>query len=249
MLIEGITVERQTEVGVLLEKRHWLDIVKQLEPDHKAIFYPTADEEMVHILKDGIDICFLSAKGSSFTANMVERLRVTGANPILRIGTCGALTDKIQLWQPIVTTACYKDEGTSKHYIDPTFPAVANFDFSYQLIQTLRKYGIDAIHGISITTDGRWVENQKFLKKLADQGVLSIEMETSALLVVCQIRKLVAGAINIPTDYPLHHSEGDFKGITDHEAFGKKLEEILRKLLPAIFEVLLETRRKIVKIQ
>lgn len=249
MLREGIEIERDTNVGVLLEKRHWLEIIKELEPAHQTIFYPTADEEIVHIVRDDIDISFLSAKGSSFTANMAERLRVTGANPILRVGTCGALTDKIELWKPIVTTACYRDEGTSRHYIDPNFPAAADLIFSYQLIKTLEKHGIDTNHGLSVTTDARWLEKPEFMQRLADQGILSIEMETAAIFAVCQVRRLVAGAINIPTDYPLHQSEGDFKGVTDHRVFEEKLKGILRKLYPAIIEVLLKTRRKIFKIQ
>jgi uridine phosphorylase len=249
MLREGIVVDRDTDVGVLLEKRSWLKIFKEIEPDHQSIFYPAADEEMIHITRDGTDISFLGAKGASFAANMTERLRVTGANPILRIGTCGALNDDVPLWQPIVTTACYRAEGTSGHYLDNAFPTVPDFDFSCQLIKTLKKHGLNVSHGISITTDGRWMEDQKFMQKLADQGVLSIEMETAAIFAVCQARRLISAAINIPTDYPLHHSEGGFKGVTDHKKFQDSLELTLRALFPAIIEVLLETRNEIIKAQ
>lgn len=245
MLKEGINIERETDAGIILEKRHWLDIVKGQEPQFVSHFYSAADEEVVHVNKNHLDIAFVGAKGSSFAANMTERLRVSGANPIVRIGTCGALNERVKLWEPVLTTACYRDEGTSYHYLDPRFPVIASADFTETLKKSLKKHGFSAQSGISMTTDGRWRENAELMKKLSKIGVITIEMETAAIFAVCQFRNLIAAAINIPTDYPLKHEAGDFKGVTDHDVFQKNLESTLVKTLPAVYEAIVQTRKQL----
>jgi len=214
MYKQGIEVKRETNFGVILEKSSWFSLVETLFPKSERIYYPNDQDEVLHIIVDDIDIAFISGQGSSMVACMTERLRVYGSKAIIRIGTCGALSKEIKLWCPIITTACFSSEGTSKHYLPSGYPIVSDFNLNTLLIKRLTEGGVDYQQGITVTTDGRWREDPVLLKQLCQLGVISIEMETAAILSVCQFRKLPAAAINIPTDLPAdEESEEDFKGI------------------------------------
>ncbi len=122
MYREGIEVKRDTNMGVLFEKPSWLRVVEELYPNNaERVNYPNDQDNVVHIKSGDVDIAFIAGQGSSVAACMAERLRVYGAQALVRIGTCGALSKTVRLWEPIITTACFSDEGTSKHYLPGGF--------------------------------------------------------------------------------------------------------------------------------
>ncbi|MFA6459014.1 MAG: hypothetical protein WCV79_01280 [Candidatus Paceibacterota bacterium] len=233
MYKQGIEVKRETNFGIILEKSSWYSIVESLFPKSERIYYPNDQDDVLHIIVDDIDIAFISGQGSSMVACMTERLRVYGSKAIIRIGTCGALSKEIKLWCPIITTACFSSEGTSKHYLPCGYPIVSDSNLNTLLIKRLTEGGVDYQQGITVTTDGRWREDPVLLKQLCQLGVISIEMETAAILSVCQFRKLPAAAINIPTDLPAdEESKEDFKGIPNRETYESDLRNCLMRIIP-----------------
>ncbi|MEK9177686.1 MAG: hypothetical protein AAB777_01035 [Patescibacteria group bacterium] len=245
MYKQGIEVKRETNFGIILEKSSWFSIVESLFPKRERIYYPNDQDEVLHIIVDDIDIAFISGQGSSMVACMTERLRVYGSKAIIRIGTCGALSKEIKLWCPIITTACFSSEGTSGHYLPGGYPIVSDFNLNTLLIKKLIEGGVDYQQGITLTTDGRWREDPVLLKQLCQLGVISIEMETAAILSVCQFRKLPAAAINIPTDLPAdEESEEDFKGIPNRETYESDLRKCLTRIIPFAVETLKDLYHK-----
>ena len=187
-----------------------------------------------------MDIAFVADRGSSISATITERLRVYGAKAIVRVGTCGALSKNITLWSPIITTACYSDEGTSKHYLPLGFPIISDVFLNSLLMETFRKKQIAYQNGITITTDGRWREDVELLKKMSQLGVVSIEMDTAAILSVCQFRKIPASAINIPVDSPVNEdNRNDLKGVPSEKNHKKKLEKAFSLVIPAVIDSLI----------
>lgn len=240
MYREGIEVKRDTNIGVIFEKPSWLKIVEELfDGSYEKIYYPNDQDHVVHVNCGTVDAAFIAGQGASMAACMAERLRVYGAQALVRIGTCGALSKNVRLWEPIITTACFSDEGTSRHYLPEGFPIISNPRLNRILHEYFKKNGITPQEGISITTDGRWKENPALFKKLHELGVISVEMETAAILAVAQYRKLFAAAINIPADLPADvESEHDFKGIPDREKYDENLDNSLRKIIPIVIETL-----------
>lgn len=241
MYREGIEVKRNTDMGILFEYPSSLRMVEKLFPDsYQRVDYPNDEDEVVHIMHEGTDIACIVGHGASVAACMAERLRVYGAQAMVRIGTCGALADTVRLWEPIITTACFGDEGTSKHYLPPGFPIVSSPALNRALRIQFEKNGIRPQEGISITTDGRWKEDPDLFKKLHKLGVISVEMETAAIFAVAQQRGLFAAAINIATDFPAADTESDdaFKGIPDRENYDKNFDKSFAKIIPIVVETL-----------
>lgn len=235
MYRQGIEVKKDVNIGVVIEKSSWFSIIEKLYQNSERIYYPNDQDEVLCIKENNIDIAFIAGQGASMAACMTERLRIYGAKIIIRIGTCGALSKNINLWNPIITTACYSDEGTSRHYLPSGFPIISDTNINNLLADNFTNKGINYQQGITVTTDGRWKEDVELLKLLSRMGVVSIEMETAAILSVCQFRNLPAAAINIPTDLPAdEENDNDFKGISDRLNYNNNLEESLNLIIPPV---------------
>jgi len=240
MYRQGIEVKRDTDVGIIIEKASWFSVIESLYPNSERIYYPNDQDDVLYVrMEAGGEVAFAVGQGASMAACIAERLRVYGAKAIIRVGTCGALSKKIKLWCPIVTTACFSSEGTSRHYLPKGYPIVSDFDLNTILIKKLNDSGIDYQQGVTVTTDGRWREDPELLKELSQTGAVSIEMETAAIFSVCQFRKLPVAAINIPADLPADEdSKDDFKGIPDRKTYKSNLEKSLRKIIPTVVDTL-----------
>lgn len=238
---QGIEVKRKTNLGIILETPYWFSIIEKLYPGSKRIFYNHSQDEVLHIKIKGTDVAFIADRGSSISACLTERLLVYGAKAIARVGTCGGLSNKAKLLQPIITTACYSDEGTSKHYLPLNFPIISNTNLNLFIAKALEESKINYQYGITITTDGRWRENTILLKELSELGVLTVEMDTAAILSVCQFRKIPAAAINIPSDLPTKEKNNhNLKGIPRQKNHIKKLETTFESILPIIINALVD---------
>lgn len=236
---QGIEVKRKTNLGIILETPYWFSIIEKLYPDSKRVFYDHSQDEVLHIKVKGIDIAFIADRGSSISACITERLLVYGAKAIARIGTCGGLSSKVKLLQPIITTACYSDEGTSKHYLPLGFPIISDINLNFFVAEAFKKNKTNYQYGITVTTDGRWRENTVLLKELSKLDVLSIEMDTAAILSVCQFRKIPVTAVNIPSDSPTEEkNNNDLKGVPSRKDHIKKLETVFKSILPIVVSAL-----------
>ena len=241
MYKENIEVKRNADIGIIIENSSWFSIIEKNYEDKERIYYPTEQDEVLYVRRKGFDIAFIAGRGSSMAACMIERLRVYGAKTIARVGTCGSLSKDNVLWSPIITTACYSDEGTSGHYLPKGFPLVSDFKLNTFLANTFQNNKVKYRLGISVTTDGRWREDIDFLKKLSGVGAISIEMETAAIMAVCQFRKIPVAAINIPTDSPADEdNQCDFKGIPDIVKYTENIDKTFVLIVPLVVDSMIE---------
>ncbi len=152
----------------------------------------------VSILSTGI--------GCPSTAIAAEEAINAGAQVLIRTGTCGGSWRKeIQAGSLIIPTASIRDEGTTKEYILPEFPAVADFDVVSALRQAARDTNIPSFVGINRTHDSFYGASESIKKwgsyfsdprfKTNETPILSSEMEASALFVIASLRGVKAGAI------------------------------------------------------
>ena len=54
----------------------------------------------------------------------VEELFAIGVRSMIRIGSCGSLQKEVKIGDLIIVNGAVRDDGASKSYIDPIFPAV-----------------------------------------------------------------------------------------------------------------------------
>ena len=146
--------------------------------------------------------------GGPSAAIAIEELSELGADTFIRIGTCGAINEKINCGDLIICTGAMRQEGTSEDYIDISYPAMADYRIVAALIKACKKFGKKYYAGITCTTASfhlgqarpgfhaytqSGLENK--IKDLQRAGVLCFEMETATILTLAGVYGLRAGSV------------------------------------------------------
>lgn len=214
--------ERTAEFGIILEKNYAMDLSYNYLKENRFVsnlekkFYPTWGEDVLYFDYKGKSVVLLSAKGSPIAVNAVERIRRTGGKNIVLIGTCGSANEFIEDGTFALAKSAVRDEGVSTGYLDLKVPAMADSDLTLKLESSLQSLGVQPLIGLAYTTDKRYRESPDELKLLNERaGVIYIDMETSAVLLVSTYHNIKVAAIKVITDCAVKHTVGDKKGIFD----------------------------------
>lgn len=167
----------------------------------------------------GIKIsCLSTGIGSPSLAIALEEAANLGVRTFIRVGSTGAIQKQINPGDLIINTAGVRLEGTSKNYIDASYPASAHYEVILALIEACEKFKFKYHLGIGASTDSFYLgegrsgfqgyTQSKFKNCLSDwqkAKVLNFDMESSALFTLTNLYNLRAGAIcavfdNLVTD-------------------------------------------------
>lgn len=155
------------------------------------------DDREVFIVGTGI--------GSPSLAIVFEELAVAGVHTFIRVGTCGPLQDHIDVGHIAVPTGVVRDEGTTLAFIREGFPAAANHELLYALMDVKKTVDHPVHIGITHAKDSFYTQKPEFnldqdavrkhWKIMRNAGVLVTEMESSALYVLASLRRCRALSI------------------------------------------------------
>ncbi len=173
--------------------------------------------------------------GASAAVMFLETLIAWGARKFFYFGWCGAIAPHIKAGDIIVPTGAVIDEGTSRHYhADQNQQAVPSPYISEALRQSLRAHAQTFHDGLIWTTDALFRETPAKVTSFQQQGVLGVEMETSALFTVANYHNVEMGCVLVVSDElaTLTWRPG-FKD----EAF-KKSRAVIHALIPELCKAL-----------
>ncbi len=173
--------------------------------------------------------------GASGAAVCFEELIRAGAKTIMRVGTCGSYVPTIRAGGLLIGTAAVCEDGVTPEMVPLAFPAVADIDVTQALVNAARAYpDIPCAAGIMRTqalfypsilpqTHELWIR----------AGVVGIEMEYAALLVVSALRGVRAGGIFVVDGNPAE--EVDMTGYNPHrEVVDQAKQAMIRIALDAL---------------
>jgi len=173
--------------------------------------------------KEGIPLTAAShGIGAPGTAVLVEELIKLGAGTFIRIGNSGALDPKLAVGDLAITTGCVRDDGTSKTYVIPEYPAVADHRVVAALVDAAEVVGARAQTGITWSLDAFYVRNaiagpggsmssmsvggywpsplEARIRDMQQARVMNCEMEAGILLTLAGLFGVRAGAICVVSD-------------------------------------------------
>ena len=133
--------------------------------------------------------------GAPSTCFLLEQLIASGVGRFISIGTAGSLQKDLGIGDLIVCNKAIRDEGTSHHYAAPSKYAEAGREITARLISVLENGGIPYRSGASWTTDAPYRETIAEARIYQQEGILSVEMEASALFTVAKYRDVELGAM------------------------------------------------------
>lgn len=138
--------------------------------------------------------------GAPATVLHIEELSGWGARRFVIIGMAGAITNKLRIGDIVICTKSVRDEGTSHHYVKHSKYAFSSKKLTDSIYRSLASKFKRVYKGPSWTIDTPYRETVDELKHYRSEGVLTVEMEASALFAVGQIRGIETAAVFVICD-------------------------------------------------
>jgi uridine phosphorylase len=153
-----------------------------------------------------ISIVSVGIGAGAMEVALIELCQLVAQPNLIRAGTCGALRSELTLGDLVISQAALRMENTSLGYVDVGFPAFAHAEAQLALLQAAEELGAPHHVGITATAAGFYGAQGRdvpgfvpkepgLLVRLAQQSILSLEMETSCLLTLAALRGLRAGSV------------------------------------------------------
>ncbi|MBC7216629.1 MAG: uridine phosphorylase [Candidatus Caldatribacterium sp.] len=139
----------------------------------------------------------------------VEELARLGVQWFIRVGTCGAIQEGINVGDLVISEGAVRLDGASEHYAPLAYPAVADWETVGILKKACEEAGVPYHIGITCSsatfypgqerydTFSRYVPRsfQGSLREWQALRVLNYEMEVATLFVIARVFGLRAGAV------------------------------------------------------
>jgi uridine phosphorylase len=126
----------------------------------------------------------------------VEELIALGGREFINIGTAGGLHKQ----GVFVCNKALRDEGTSYHYIKDTKFLYPDKNLTNLLIKAMKNKEMEFLKGPTWSIDAPYRETRAEIERYAEQGIMTVEMEASALFAVCKYRKVKIAAAFVVSD-------------------------------------------------
>jgi uridine phosphorylase len=134
---------------------------------------------------------------------LFQELAQAGVRTIVRAGTCGALVESIADGDLIVATGAVREDGVTDQMVPPDYPATSTPEVVMALQGAAQRLGHTCHVGTVLTSALFFPELiEESLPRHAREGVIGVEMELAALLVVAELKGLRAGAVFAVDGHP-----------------------------------------------
>lgn len=158
----------------------------------------------------GTEVTLLScgSGGPEAEIALVELMEHTGAHTFLRVGGAGGISTRRRPGFLAIASGVVRDEGLTREYITPSFPAVSSYEVVTALVRAAERCGVDYAVGIGRSTDsehlavGRPSVHNYFQPRHAEildyyhrAGVLYTDRESAAIVGLCSLLGYRGGAV------------------------------------------------------
>jgi uridine phosphorylase len=137
---------------------------------------------------------------SADTAITTEILCNAEAKTMIRIGSCGALTEEIKIGEIIVVDSAVRGDGVTPYYVDKDFVTEADPALTNALAEVARLSGLKTHRGTVWSTDALLRETREHVGRAVDQGAICVDMVTSVFLTLAKLYRIPAAAILAVSD-------------------------------------------------
>ena len=151
---------------------------------------------------DGADIGIVEGFGfgAPSAVSALERVIVMGAERIVIVGLAGALQKHQQIGDIVICDRAIRDEGTSYHYVSPAKYALPSKSLTELLTDELGRGKRPYTVGTTWTTDAPYRETREEILQYQAEGVLTVEMEASAVFALGTVHRTHAAAAFVISD-------------------------------------------------
>lgn len=171
--------------------------------------------------------------GSPVASVVMEELIALGVKKFINIGAAGTLQKNLKVGDIVLCDKAIRDEGTSHHYIKTSKYSFPSKTLTGEIKKYLDEKNIDYFVGPSWTIDAPYRETVKEARQYQKEGVLTVEMEASALFAVAKYRK-----VKIASLFAISDSIAELKW--KPRFHGKKYRKSIEKIFEIAKEILMD---------
>jgi purine-nucleoside phosphorylase len=115
-----------------------------------------------------------------------ELINEYGVNTLIRVGSCGALTESLKLRDVIAASGSSTDSAMNRMRFDGLidYAPVADFGLLRKAVEVAEHRGVPMQVGPILAADAFYSDRPDLYDALADYGVLAVEMESAALYTI-----------------------------------------------------------------
>ncbi len=140
--------------------------------------------------------CINGGRFAADTAITTEIICNAQPKAMLRIGSCGALSDEIKIGDLIVVESGFPGEGVTPYYVeDKNFEPKADVALTEKLFETAKDSGFTIHRGKVWSTDAILRETREHVGKAIDKGCVAVDMVSTVFLTICGLYKIPAAVI------------------------------------------------------
>jgi len=161
--------------------------------------------------------------GAPVSVIALEELIAFGVKKFITIGSAGTLSRHLKEGDIVLCDSAIRDEGTSSHYLKHSKYSSPSKSITEKIKKLLDESGQKYFIGTSWTIDSPYRETVAEAKHYQKEGVLTVEMEASALFAVAAYRKVDMGALFTISD---SLAELEWKPKFHTSKFRRSLEKI-----------------------
>jgi len=153
-----------------------------------------------------------------------ELINEYGARTLVRVGSCGALAESLRLRDVIAAIGASTDSAMNRMRFDGLidYAPVADFELLRTAVDTATARGVDLRVGQVAAVDAFYQVRPDLYEKLAQHGVLAVEMETAALYTIAA--RYGARALTILTVSDLIRSGENLEATERERSFAEMAE-------------------------
>lgn len=151
--------------------------------------------------------CVSTGIGTDNVEIVVSEILALVKHPtFIRIGSCGALQEGMELGDLVISTGSVRLETTTSWFVHEGYPALAHYEAILALVESAERLGHRHHVGITATAPGFYgaqgrpipqlpIRYPDLAAEMTRQGILNFEMEASALLVLAGLGGCRAGVV------------------------------------------------------
>ena len=155
---------------------HYLEDVKQVNGVRNMLAYTgTYHGKRVSVMGSGMGI-------PSIGIYSYELFNFYGVESIIRIGSAGGFSDKLQLKDIVIGMgACTNSNYAAQYGLPGTFAPIADYELMQRAIDIAKEQGTRVVVGNILSSDPFYNADVTANDKWKEMGVLCVEMEAAAL--------------------------------------------------------------------
>jgi purine-nucleoside phosphorylase len=154
-----------------------------------------------------------------------ELITEYGVRSVIRVGSCGALTTELKLRDVIAASGSATDSSMNRVRFDGLidFAPVADFGLLRTAVEAAERRGVGMRVGPILATDSFYTDRPDLYDRLADYGVLAVEMESAAIYTIAARHRARALTLLTVSD---HLKTGEASTAQDREQTFREMVEI-----------------------